>query len=117
MKKQSFLFGSIILVISVIISKIIGLLFKIPLANILGGTGMGYFSCAYAIFMPVYAISVTGLPAAVSRMVAENMAFERYANVRKIRRVATITFSAVGLISAFVFNFFRHTIYKVHSRK
>lgn len=106
MKKQSFLFGSIILVISVIISKIIGLLFKIPLANILGGTGMGYFSCAYAIFMPVYAISVTGLPAAVSRMVAENMAFERYANVRKIRRVATITFSAVGLISALFLIFF-----------
>lgn len=99
MKKQSFLYGSFILVSSVIITKIIGILFKIPLANILGGTGMGYFSCAYAIFMPVYAISVTGLPAAVSRIVAENMAFKKYANVRKIRRVALLGFSAVGLLS------------------
>lgn len=97
MKKQSFLLGSFILVASVLITKIIGLLFKIPLANILGGTGMGYFSGAYALFMPIYAASVTGLPAAVSRMVAENMAFERYSNVRKIRRVAVLSFSAVGV--------------------
>ncbi len=100
MKKQSFLVGSFILVISVIITKIIGLFFKIPLANILGGTGMGYFSCAYAIFMPVYSVSVTGLPAAVSRMVAENMAFEHYANVRKIRRAAILGFSGIGILSA-----------------
>ncbi len=100
MKKQGFIFGSMILITSVFITKIIGLVFKIPLANILGGTGMGYFSCAYAIFMPVYAISVTGLPTAVSRMVAENMAFERYTNVRKIRRVAILGFSAVGLLAA-----------------
>ena len=54
-------------------------------------------SCAYAIFMPIYAASVTGLPAAVSRMVAENMAFKRYSNVRKIRRVAVLGFAAVGI--------------------
>lgn len=92
--------GSIVLIGSVILTKIIGALFKIPLANILGGTGMGYFSCAYAIFLPVYAISVTGLPTAVSRMVAQNMAYERYANVRKIRRVAVIGFSLIGIISS-----------------
>lgn len=102
MKKQSFLYGSFILVGSVIITKIIGILFKIPLANMLGGTGMGYFGCAYAIFMPVYAISVTGLPAAVSRMVAENIAFERYANVKKIRRVALLGFAVVGVLASLI---------------
>lgn len=92
--------GSIVLISSVILTKIIGALFKIPLANILGGTGMGYFSSAYAIFLPVYAISVTGLPTAVSRMVAENMAYGRYVNVRKIRRVAVIGFSLIGILSS-----------------
>jgi len=105
LKKQSFLFGSFVLVVSVIITKIIGLIFKIPLANILGGTGMGYFSCAYTIFMPIYAASVTGLPAAISRMVAENIAFERYANVRKIRRIAILSFSLVGIFSSILIFF------------
>lgn len=35
---------------------------------------MSYFSCAYGIFMPVYALSVTGLPVAVARLVAEREA-------------------------------------------
>ena len=48
--------------VSALIVKIMGAVFRIPLANMLGGTGMGYFSAAYGIFMPVYAVSVTGLP-------------------------------------------------------
>ena len=84
MKKQGFLYGSAILIMSVIITKLIGALFKIPLTNILGGTGMGYFSSAYGIFMPVYAISVTGIPAAIAKMTAENCALEWYSNVKKM---------------------------------
>lgn len=102
MKKQGFIYGSFILVVSIIISKVIGIMFKIPLANMLGGTGMAYFSCAYSIFMPVYAISVTGLPAAISRMVAENIAYKNYANVKKIRRAALIGFSLIGFLSSLI---------------
>ena len=70
MKKQSFLVGSAILMASAAAVKILGAVFKIPLANMLGGTGMGYFSCAYGVFMPVYAVSVTGLPTAVAAVTA-----------------------------------------------
>ena len=70
MKKQGFLYGSAVLIVSAVIVKVIGALFRIPLANMLGGTGMGYFSAAYGIFMPVYAISATGLPAAAARAVS-----------------------------------------------
>lgn len=38
--------------VSALIVKIMGAVFRIPLANMLGGTGMGYFSAAYGIFMP-----------------------------------------------------------------
>ena len=37
--------------VSALIVKIMGAVFRIPLANMLGGTGMGYFSAAYGIFM------------------------------------------------------------------
>lgn len=120
MKKQGFILGSFILIASVIVTKIIGLLFKIPLANILGGTGMGYFSCAYAIFMPVYAVCVTGLPAAVSKMVAENMAYGRYSNVRKIKRIATTGFAVIGalctvIILVFASPFTKHVVGNAHA--
>lgn len=102
MKKQGFLYGSVILVASVVITKVIGALFKIPLANLLGGAGMGYFSCAYGLFMPIYAISVTGLPTAVAKLTAENAVFERYANLRKLRRISLLTFAIMGLFSSIV---------------
>ncbi|MBQ8175760.1 MAG: polysaccharide biosynthesis C-terminal domain-containing protein [Oscillospiraceae bacterium] len=96
MKKQTFIFSSAILIFSAIATKLIGALFRIPLANMLGGTGMGYFSSAYGIFMTVYALSVTGLPTAVARVVAENSALAQYANIRKIKSASLVFFGITG---------------------
>ena len=74
MKRQGFLKGSAILLGMVVITKALGLLFKIPLTHILGGTGMGYFSSAFAVFTPIFAIVVSGIPSTIARMTAENYA-------------------------------------------
>ncbi len=97
MKKQGFLLSSAILIFSAVLAKLAGALFRIPLANMLGGTGMGYFSSAYGIFMTVYAVSVTGLPAAVAKLTAENSALERYGNLRRVKSSALLFFSLTGL--------------------
>lgn len=89
--------SSVILILSAVITKLMGAVFRIPLANMLGGEGMGYFSSAYGIFMTVYAVSVTGLPAAVAKLTAENSALGRFANVRGIKREALLFFSVTGL--------------------
>ena len=102
MKKQGFLYGSAILIVSAVIVKVIGALFRIPLANMLGGTGMGYFSAAYGIFMPVYAISATGLPAAAARAVSSAAARGREDEVFEVRRTALSLFGLVGLSGTFV---------------
>ena len=67
-KKQSFFKGAFILSVAALIVKLLGAIFKIPLANILGGDGMGYFSTAYDLYMPVYVISNAGLPVAIARI-------------------------------------------------
>ena len=103
MKKQSFLKGSAILMGMVVITKALGLIYKLPLTHLLGGTGMGYYSSAFAVFTPVFAIIVSGIPSTISRTVAENYAFERYRNVRKIRRIALLIFSIIGLITGLGF--------------
>jgi len=100
MKKQGFLYGSVILIASAAAAKVLGALFKIPLANMLGGTGMGYFSCAYGVFMPVYALSVTGLPTAAAALTAENCACGHYRNVREIRKTALKVFGLLGIFSS-----------------
>lgn len=100
MKKQNFIKGSLILIVSAAVSKLLGAVFKIPLTNLLGGIGMSYFSCAYSLFMPVYALTVTGLSAAVAKMTAQSMALGMYENARRVRKTALMLFSAVGAVGS-----------------
>lgn len=100
MKKQGFLLGSFILGTTMLITKALGMIYKIPLTNILGGTGMGYYSSAYTVFMPLYAIAASGIPSAMSMIVAENYAFERYKNIRRIKHVSLIGFTFISLMAS-----------------
>ena len=67
--------GVLILSLSTVIVKFIGLAYKIPLMSVLGAEGMGYFNTAYEIFALLCGISTSGLPVAVSMLVS--MARER----------------------------------------
>ncbi|MCI8497625.1 MAG: oligosaccharide flippase family protein [Clostridiales bacterium] len=97
-EKQSFLQGSLILIIGGVIVKIIGACFKLPLASMLGGTGMAFFNTAYNIFVPIQVIAVAGVPVALSRMVAESYARGQYRNIRRIHNVAFQLFLITGIV-------------------
>lgn len=104
-RKQSFLEGAIILTAATIVVKIIGMLYKIPLGNILGAVGMSYFMTAYNIFNPIYALSVAGFPVAVSKMVSESMAKRQYREAKKIFQSSFVLFILTG-IAGFALMFF-----------
>lgn len=87
-----------LLFMSTFVVQIIGLIYKIPLTKIIGAVGRGYFSTAYSIYVPLYAISMGGLPVAVSRLVSENMALGNYRDVRLLRRVARRIFLITGTV-------------------
>lgn len=95
-KKQSLFSGAFVLVVSTVIVKAVGLLYKIPLTALIGEVGRGYFSAAYNIFTPIYAISMAGLPVAVSRMVSRDCALGRYKQARKTFHSALGIFTLTG---------------------
>ncbi len=84
------------------IVKVIGALFSIPITNMIGGEGNGIFTVAYYIYTAMFVISTAGLPVAVSKMVAEANALGKYTEVKRIFRVAIITFSVIGGIGTSV---------------
>ena len=65
-KNQNLLQGSLILGVATLLVKIIGAIYKIPLMNIIGGEGFGYYNTAYTIFTPLYTIATAGIPVAVA---------------------------------------------------
>lgn len=97
-KQQSFEYGAVILLCSTILVKLIGAIFKIPLSNLIGDLGFGYFSSAYDLFTPIYSLSMAGLPIAVSRLVAEQMASGQYRDVRQSLSVTKKAFFVTGFI-------------------
>ena len=88
--------GAAVLFASGIIVKIIGAVYKIPLSNLFGKEGLGYFYVAYNIYAALYVISSSGLPAAVSKLVAESAARGDYCGANKIFRVSLLWFSLFG---------------------
>ena len=97
-KKQNFLHGAAILAAGVVVMKILGAIYKIPLQNILGDVGYGYFFAAYNIYNMLLTISTAGLPVALSRMISAANALDRPRQARRIFHVAAATLGALGLI-------------------
>ncbi len=73
-KDSNFLVQGSILAAASIISRIIGLLYRLPMTDIIGDTGNNYYSCAFEIYNIMLIISSYSLPLAVSKLVSACMA-------------------------------------------
>lgn len=95
-REQSVLRGSVWLMGSALLAKMLGAVFRIPLTALLGGTGMGYYSCAYGLFLPVFALSVTGMNTAVAALTAGALAKGNRADAARIAAAARRMFGLGG---------------------
>ncbi len=97
MTNKTYIKNTALLFAAMAVTKIVGAVFKIPLANILGGTGMGYFSSAYSLYSPVFAVTAAGVPTVIMRLTAKNLALGRKQNAEKLKRTALLLFAGIGL--------------------
>ena len=95
---QSFLKGAMVLGSSMVIVKIMGMVYKILLSNMYGGVGTGLFNSAYALYNPLFMLSTAGFPIAISRMVSESITKKRYRDVRQIHKLSVPIFVIAGLL-------------------
>lgn len=105
-RNNTFFGGAAILAAGIVIVKLIGALYKIPLGNILGEAGFSDFNTAYYIYSLLITVSTGGLPVALSKMISEAHAMGRHNQVQKTFRVAFATFLALGTISFCLMFFF-----------
>ncbi len=95
--RRQLMSGVAIMTLSTAIVKIIGLVYKIPMLQLLSEEGMAYFNAAYNIYVMFYMISTAGLPVAISILVSENRVHGNTKNIKKIYRVALSLFFVIGL--------------------
>ena len=71
MKKNSFVEGTIIATVAIILVKIMGMLYVIPFYAIVGEQGSALYAYAYNIYLIFLDISSAGIPIAISKIISE----------------------------------------------
>jgi len=103
---RSLLYGTMILSIANFIVRILGFIYRVFLSRTIGPQGMGLVQLVYPIFFIAIAITTTGIPIAVSRLVSEKMVRHDFHGTRCTMRVAialvftiSITITLIALLN------------------
>ena len=105
-KRNSLIKNASILMVASIISRIIGLIYRRPLGEVLGSVGLGYYGYASNLYSILLLISSYSIPMAVSKIVSERLALKQYKSAHKVFRGALLYAVVVGGATALITFFF-----------
>ena len=101
-RESNFVVQGSILAVAGIIVRLIGILYRVPMTNIIGDEGMGYYSTAFNVYNIMLILSSYSLPLAVSKMVSARMAKGQYRNAVRVLKAALVYATVVGGIACFI---------------
>lgn len=99
-RRDGFMIQAAILAAAGFLSRIIGLLYAVPLYQIIGEEGNGYYATAYDIYFMILLISTYSIPTAVSKVISQRLAVEEYKNANKLFKCSIIYVLVVGSFTA-----------------
>lgn len=103
-KNNSFLLQGMILAAAGIVTRLIGIAYRIPVNNILGDEGQGFYGCAFSIYNIALLLTSYSLPLAVSKLVSARVSKKEYKNAMRIFKGALLFALIVGaLVGILVF--------------
>lgn len=103
--KVVFIKNALILTVSSLIIRFIGMFFRIWLAGAVGSEGMGLYTQIFSFYVLASAFASTGINTAVTRLVSEELANGNPKGVRKILTKCVIVTLFVALCSAVIIFF------------
>lgn len=98
MKTNAFVKGAIILVVFNLIAKVIGALYRIPLANMLGPVGIGKYQLVFPLYSLLLSISISGIPVAISKIVSEYNSKKQYGDIKKLLKLAKFYLVIISVV-------------------
>ena len=96
--KGKYISGAMLLLVSGMIVKVIGAIYKIPLTSYIGTVGRGYYAFAYNLVMPLHAVTMGAFPIALSKLVSKYKAKGDLSAVYSLKKDSVKLFFAVGLV-------------------
>ncbi len=99
-KKSTFVLQAGILAAAGMLVKVIGLIYRSPLLSIIGIEGNGYYNAAINIYTIILLISSYSIPSAISKVIAQRLAFKEYRNAQRVFVCALLYVLVVGGVAS-----------------
>lgn len=98
LKKSHFLAGALILAVAGVLSKVIGMFYRIPLQEIVGDSGLGLYQEVYPLYLTFLVLATAGVPVALSRVIAEALAEGKKGAVGQILARSLVLMGGIGVV-------------------
>ena len=99
-RKNSFVFQAGILAAAGMLVKVISLIYRSPLLSILGLEGNNYYTAAINMYTIILLISSYSIPSAISKVIAQRLAFREYRNAQRVFQCALLYVLIVGGVAS-----------------
>jgi len=101
-RKNQYLVQGSVLAVASIITRIIGMLYKIPMTHMIGSEGMAYYNTAYEIYSIVLILSSLSIPLALSKLIAAREQKKEYRTSGRIFRLTMILACVSGGLASLI---------------
>ncbi len=88
MAANSFLQGALVLLVAGLINRGLGFFYQIALIRTIGPEGVGLFSIVFPVYIMILVLATAGIPLAVAKLVAEEVARQNMSGAYRILRIA-----------------------------
>ncbi|MCX8074903.1 MAG: polysaccharide biosynthesis protein [Clostridia bacterium] len=107
LRKQTFIKGILIIMISQVLIKVLGFIYRIVLTNFkqFADVGNSYYGSGYTVYTFILAIATMGIPNTISKLVSEKIAVGDKRGAHRIFRTALYLFTTIGIIFALLLFF------------
>ncbi|GAA4705421.1 stage V sporulation protein B [Brevibacillus fulvus] len=100
--RQSFFYGTVILIVAGAVTKVLGFANRIVLSRIIGAEGMGLYQMVVPILYFLISVTTFGLPVAIAKQVAETEAAQDSRKTKRYLLLALLITSALSLLVSLV---------------
>lgn len=97
-KTKLLLKGTAILAIAALLSKMLGVVYRIPYQNITGDLGLYVYQQVYPLYSLLLILATAGFPIAVSKLIAERVALGDHSGAKRVFKVSVTVLSLTGVV-------------------
>lgn len=101
-KRDTYIKGASLLAGGMLIAKVIGAVYRIPLTNIIGAEGIGIYQLVFPVYALLLTLTGSGIPATLSRLIAEKKIQGDVDGAKRLFKIASLLFLIIGIIISLV---------------